>query len=46
MNSLLYIASRIEAAVASYVSVRPVTNPEEWKRKFGEEKVSGALSCL
>jgi hypothetical protein len=44
MDSLLHIASRIEAAVNSYVSVRPVTNTEEWKCKFDKEKVSGIFS--
>lgn len=40
MDSLLHIASRIEAAVEDYNSIQPVTDVEEWKRKFGEEKVS------
>jgi hypothetical protein len=40
MTSLLSIASRIEAAVATYVSVRDVTDRAEWKRHFDEEKVS------
>jgi hypothetical protein len=44
MDSLLQIASRIEAAVNSYVSVRPVTNTEECKCKFDKEKVSGIFS--
>ncbi|KAH9032698.1 hypothetical protein EDB85DRAFT_2145449 [Lactarius pseudohatsudake] len=38
MTSLLSIASRIEAAVATYVSVRDVTDRAEWKHHFDEEK--------
>jgi len=40
MTSLLSIASKIEAAVAAYVSVRDVTDMAEWRRHFDEEKVS------
>lgn len=40
MNSLLLIASRIEAAVASYVSVQNGTDKAEWKHRFDMEKVS------
>ncbi|KAI9429984.1 hypothetical protein H4582DRAFT_2064326 [Lactarius indigo] len=39
MNSLLHIAARVEAAVASYVSVRDVADRAEWERRFEEEKV-------
>jgi hypothetical protein len=47
MNSLLTIASRIEAAVAAYISVQPVPNLEEWKQHFVDEKVSaGTYSCI
>ncbi|KAH9022868.1 hypothetical protein EDB84DRAFT_1441102 [Lactarius hengduanensis] len=38
MTSLLSIASKIEAAVATYVSVRDVTDRAEWRRHFDEEK--------
>jgi hypothetical protein len=40
MNALLLITSRVEAAVAAYVSVQPAPNLEEWRRHFEEEKVS------
>jgi hypothetical protein len=43
MASLLQIASRIEAAVKSYVSVRDVTDRAEWKHHFDEEKVSALI---
>ncbi|KAI9443045.1 hypothetical protein H4582DRAFT_2054140 [Lactarius indigo] len=39
MNSLLHIAARVEAAVASYVSVRDVADRAEWEHRFEEEKV-------
>ncbi|KAI9428847.1 hypothetical protein H4582DRAFT_2090828 [Lactarius indigo] len=39
MNSLLHIAARVEATVASYVSVRDVADRAEWERRFEEEKV-------
>ncbi|KAI9433739.1 hypothetical protein H4582DRAFT_2060744 [Lactarius indigo] len=44
MNSLLHIAARVEAAVASYVSVRDVADRAEWERRFEEEK--GDLSDI
>jgi hypothetical protein len=40
MASLLTFASCIEAAVASYVSVKPVPNLEEWRRRFEMLQVS------
>src|SRR6266702_580517 len=39
MDSLLHIAARIEAAIASYVSVRYVADRAEWERCFEAEKV-------
>jgi hypothetical protein len=45
MQSLLEIASRVEAAVASYKSVMPVTDVEEWRRRFDQEKVSAVFRC-
>lgn len=46
MASLLPFASRVEAAVASYISVQPVpdTDVAEWKRHFEEEMVSTVFS--
>jgi hypothetical protein len=46
MDSLLQIASSVEAAVASYVSVQPVPVADmvEWKRHFTNEFVSAAFS--
>lgn len=44
MSSLLSIASRIEAAVASYVLVQNGTDKAEWKRRFDIEKVSAGSS--
>ena len=40
MSNFLQIASRVEAAVASYVSVREFTDRQQWKQKFEEEFVS------
>jgi hypothetical protein len=40
MSTLLCIASRVEAAVAAYNSVRGFTNPEEWKVQLKREFVS------
>jgi hypothetical protein len=40
MLSLLHIASRVEAAVNSYVSVRDTADSTEWKHQFNQEKVS------
>ena len=39
MHSLLHIATRIEAAVTSYVSIRHVADRAEWERRFEAEKV-------
>ena len=39
MDSLLHIAARIEAAVASYVSVCHVADRAEWECRFEAEKV-------
>ena len=43
MNALLFITSRIEAAVAAYVLVQPVPNEEEWRREFMNEQVSAVM---
>ena len=43
MDSLLKISSRVEAAVEAYSAVKPVSNLEEWKRHFDDEKVSATL---
>jgi len=43
MASLLLIASRVEAAVNSYVSVRDITDKEAWKANFQREKVSASF---
>ena len=42
MSSLLHIASRVEAAVSSYVSVRDFadTDTDEWRRRLDQEKVN------
>ena len=44
MYTLLLIASHIKATVAAYISVQPVTNEEEWRRRFEDEKVSALMS--
>ena len=44
MNALLLIASRVEAAVAAYVSVQPAPNLGEWRRHFVDEKVSALMT--
>ena len=44
MYALLLIASRIEAAMAAYISVWPVTNEEERRHCFEDEKVSALMS--
>jgi hypothetical protein len=43
MSSLLHIASRIEAAVVSYVSVQDTADSTEWKHHFDQERVSVAF---
>jgi hypothetical protein len=43
MSGFLQIASRVEAAVEAYVSVRDFAKGEEWKEKFDEENVSAHL---
>lgn len=46
MNSLLATASRVEAAVESYVSVSHTPNDgdkEKWTRQFKYEMVSASL---
>ena len=40
MPTLLEIASRVEAAVEAYESVRDFTEREAWKEKFMQENVS------
>jgi hypothetical protein len=43
LGSLLSIASRVEAAVDSYVSVRDMTDEKEWRAEFDRERVSAPL---
>lgn len=38
-DTLLSFASRIEAAVASYLEVRDFTDKTKWKAEFEEERV-------
>jgi hypothetical protein len=38
-DSLLSFASRIEAAVASYLEVRDFTDEAKWRAKFDTERV-------
>lgn len=45
MASLLIIAARVEAAVASFVSVKPAPNEQEWRRRFRIEQVSALFYC-
>lgn len=45
MDTLLKIASCVEAAVEAYGSVKPVSNLDVWRRHFEEEKVS-AVSLI
>jgi hypothetical protein len=45
MASLLTIAARVEAAVASFISVKPAPNEAEWRRCFRTEQVSALLYC-
>jgi hypothetical protein len=40
MTTLLHIASRVEAAVEAYISVRDISDRGEWKENFRGEKVS------
>jgi hypothetical protein len=39
-NNLLSYASRVEAAVASYLEVRNFTDENRWREKFDRERVS------
>jgi hypothetical protein len=43
MPTFLQIASRVEAAVAAYISVRDFSDSQEWREKFNGEKVSTHL---
>jgi hypothetical protein len=43
METHLTFASRIEAAVAAYISVAPVSNMMEWSDHFKAEMVSASL---
>jgi hypothetical protein len=43
MSNLLQIASRVEAAVEAYTSVREFADKEEWKAQFDLEMVSDHL---
>jgi hypothetical protein len=40
MTTLLHIASRVEAAVEAYISVKDFANEQEWREKFLLEMVS------
>ena len=44
MSSLLHIVSRVEATVASYVSVQEFTDTDEWRRRLDQEKVTPLFS--
>ena len=43
MSTLLQIASKVEAAVQAYISVRDFANKQEWKEGFEGELVSSHL---
>ena len=43
-NTLLLIASRVEAAMAAYVLVQPALNLGEWRRHLVDEKVSALMT--
>jgi hypothetical protein len=43
MSTFLKIASRVEAAVEAYISVKDFANTEEWKENFKGEMVSPHL---
>jgi len=43
MPTFLKIASRVEAAIEAYISVRDFADREEWKGKFRGEMVSPHL---
>jgi len=40
MSNFLWFASRIEAAVDSYVSVQKFADTQQWKQKFQDEFIS------
>jgi hypothetical protein len=42
-NTLLIHASRVEAAVASYIEVRDFTDEKKWRAQFERERVSGSI---
>jgi hypothetical protein len=44
-DSLLQIASRIEAAVQTYGTVRDIADRVEWKHQFELEKVNCLISA-
>jgi hypothetical protein len=46
MPSFIEIASRVEAAVAAYTSVRDLTDQEKWRAQFKGEFVSVQLHGL
>ena len=46
MSAFLQIASRVEAAVGAYNSVRNFTDLAQWKEKFNEELVSVHLHSV
>jgi hypothetical protein len=43
MESLLKIASRVEAAAEAYGNLKPVSNLEKWRSHFDQEKVSAVV---
>jgi hypothetical protein len=44
MSTFLQIASRVEAAVEAYISVRDFTDKQGWTTMFKREKVSTHLN--
>ena len=46
MASLLNVVSCVEAAIAAYISVKPVPNLKEWERHFHQEKVLATVMII
>jgi hypothetical protein len=46
MSTFIKIASRVEAAVAAYTSVRDFADKEKWKVEFQKELVSAPIFML
>jgi hypothetical protein len=46
METVLQIASRVEAAMEAYNSIQDVADKQEWKAKFKEELVSVHLRSV